>query len=89
MSAHDTDVEPIERLAEKVKGLIALLDRTRNELNQTIEDNRQLNQEAERLRADLVDAKRTGEDLSELQAERAVIRSRVTQMLDQLDALQV
>lgn len=89
MSAHDTDVEPIERLAEKVKGLIALLDRTRNELNKTIEDNRQLNQEVERLRADLVDAKRTGEDLSELQAERAVIRSRVTQMLDQLDALQV
>ena len=89
MSAHITDVEPIERLGEKVKGLIGLLDRTRNELGQTIEDNRRLNQEVERLRTELTDAKRTGEDLSELQAERAVIRSRVTKMLEQLDALQV
>ena len=89
MSAHATDVEPIDRLAEKVKGLIALLDRTRDELNQTIEDNRRISQEVERLRAEVADAERTGEDLSELQAERAVIRSRVTQMLEQLDALQV
>ena len=89
MSAHATDVEPIERLAEKVKGLIALLDRTRGELTQTIEDNRQLNQEIERLRGQLADAEQTGEDLSELQAERAQIRSRVTEMLEQLEALQV
>ena len=89
MSAHATDVEPIERLAEKVKGLIALLDRTRGELTQTIEDNRQLNQEIEHLRGQLADAEQTGEDLSELQAERAQIRSRVTEMLEQLEALQV
>ena len=89
MSAQITDVEPIERLAEKVKGLIGLLGRTRNELSQTIEDNRRLNQEVERLRAELIDAKRADDDLSELQAERTVIRSRVTQMLEQLDALKV
>ncbi len=89
MSAHATDVEPIERLAEKVKGLIALLDRTRGELTQTIEDNRRLNQEIERLRGQLADAEQTGEDLSELQAERAQIRSRVTEMLEQLEGLQV
>ena len=89
MSAHATDVEPIERLAEKVKGLIALLDRTRSELTQTIEDNRRLNQEIERLRGQLADAEQTGEDLSELQAERAQIRSRVTEMLEQLEGLQV
>ncbi len=89
MSAHATDVEPIERLGEKVKGLIGLLDRTRGELAQTIEDNRRLNQEVERLRAQLADAEQTGEDLSELQAERAEIRTRVSEMLEQLDALQV
>ncbi len=89
MSAHATDVEPTERLGEKVKGLIGLLDRTRGELAQTIEDNRRLNQEVERLRAQLADAEQTGEDLSELQAERAEIRTRVSEMLEQLDALQV
>ena len=89
MSAHTIDVDPIERLAEKVKSLIVLLDRTRNELSQTTENNRRLNQDVDRLRAQLDDADRTGAGLSGLQAERDQIRTRVTEMLEQLDAMKV
>ena len=43
------DLEPIERLAEKVKGLVDLLEHTRSELEQTVDDNQRLKREVQSL----------------------------------------
>ena len=89
MSTHAVDVEPIDRLAEKVKGLISILERTRGELSQTVEENLRLSREVEHLKAQLVKAETTRADLSSLLEEREQIRSRVGEMLEQLESISV
>ncbi len=89
MSTHAVDVEPIDRLAEKVKGLISILERSRGELSQTVEENLRLSREVEHLKAQLTKAETTGADLSSLLEEREQIRSRVGEMLEQLESISV
>ena len=71
------DVETLGRLAEKVNALVGLLDRTRAELAQTTEANDHLSKEVDRLRAQVAAA----------DGEREQVRTRVSEMLAQLDAL--
>jgi chromosome segregation ATPase len=71
------DIETIGRLADKVNALVGLLDRTRAELAQTTEANDHLSEEVDRLRAQVEAADR----------EREQVRTRVSEMLTQLDAL--
>lgn len=87
MTTDTIDVEPIERLAQKVKGLIAVLERTRSELSQTTEDNLRLSREVEQLKAQVVTAETVGADLSALQRERDQIRARVSEMLEQIESI--
>ena len=89
MSTHSVDFEPIDRLAEKVKGLISILERTREELARTVEENLHLSRELEHLKAELAGAETTGADLSSLLEEREQIRSRVSDMLEQLESISV
>jgi regulator of replication initiation timing len=86
-TAHSVDLEPIERLAEKVKGLVALLERTRAELSQTVDDNKRLEQEAESLRAALSAAESESAGMNDFVSEREQIRGRVAEMLEQLEGL--
>ena len=53
MSTHAIDVEPIDRLAEKVRGLISILERVRGELSQTVEENLRLSRDVEDLKAQM------------------------------------
>ena len=87
--AHAIDIEPIDRLAEKVKNLIAVLERTRSELSQTVEDNLRLSREVEHLKSQLAKAQTAGADLPALLDERRQVRARVTQILEQLEGLNV
>ena len=89
VTAHVVDLEQIERLADKVKGLIGVLERTRQELNRTVDDNAKLQQEIEGLRAQLATAESSNADLSSLLSEREQIRDRVQNMLEQLEAINV
>ena len=88
-TTHGVDVESIERLAEKVRDLVGVLERTRGELSQAIEDNARLSREAEQLRSDLASAASTNAEVSSLLAEREQIRTRVGEMLEQLDEISV
>ncbi len=88
-TTHGVDVESIERLAEKVRNLVGVLERTRGELSQAIEDNARLSRDAEQLRSDLANAESTSEEVSSLLAEREQIRTRVGEMLEQLDEISV
>ena len=83
------DLEQIERLADKVKALVGILERTRAELSQTIQDNQRLQREVESIREELSTAANTGEEMTTLLAEREQIRSRVHEMLKQLDGISV
>ena len=89
VTAHVVDLEQIERLAEKVKGLIGLLERTRGELTQTVDDNAKLQLELESLRTQLASAESSSSEMTTLLDEREQVRGRVQDMLQQLEALSV
>jgi len=86
-TTQSVDLETIERLAEKVRALVGLLERTRTELVQTTEDNGKLMQEVEALRKQLATAQTDGAEVKTLLAEREQVRIRVSEMVDQLDAI--
>ncbi len=81
------DLEPIERLAEKVKGLVDLLENTRSELEQTVDDNQRLKHEVESLSERLASVENEGTEMKTLVTEREQIRTRVYEMLEQLEGL--
>ena len=86
-TAHVVNLEQIERLTDKLKGLIGLLERTRNELTKTVDDNGKLQLEVESLRPQLTGAESSQSEVAALLAEREQVRARVETMLQQLDAI--
>jgi len=85
--AHAVDLEPIDRLEEKVTRLVTMIAELRTAQARAQEENVRLGQEIEALRARLADADATSTELLALRDERDVIRSRVSEMLQQLEAL--
>lgn len=86
-TASPTAVEPIDRLEEKIKTLVSVIGRLRGEQSRAIEENARLQRELEALRARVEDAEATAAELNDLRGERDQIRTRVSEMLQQLDAL--
>ena len=86
-TAQAVDQEPIARLAEKVKALIRMLDRTRAELARTTDDNARLTKDVEAMQAQLATTQNEGAELKTLLAEREEIQTRVSEILDQLEAI--
>ncbi len=86
-AARTTDLEPIDRLEEKVKRLVEMIAQLRAEQARAAGDHARLTQELEALRARLADAEATGTELTALRDERDMIRSRVAEMLEQLEAI--
>jgi regulator of replication initiation timing len=82
-----TDLEPIDRLEEKVKRLIDMIAQMRTAQAKSAEDNARLAQEITTLRARLNDAESTATEISALRDEREMIKSRVAEMLEQLEAI--
>jgi regulator of replication initiation timing len=85
--ARGVDLEPIDRLEEKVRMLVGVIDRLRADNVKASEDNVRLSRELDALRGRLAEAEGSGVELSALREERDLIRSRVTEMLEQIDAL--
>ena len=85
--ARDVDLEPIDRLEEKVRMLVGMIDRLRAENSAAAEDNARLARELDAMRSRLADAEGTGAQLSALREERELIRTRVTEMLAQIETL--
>jgi regulator of replication initiation timing len=81
------DLEPIDRLEEQVKLLVGVIDRLRSERAKAAEDNDRMGRELEALHARLADAEGTGVELNALRQEREVVRSRVAEMLQQIEGL--
>lgn len=81
------ELEPIDRLEEKIKLLVGMIDRLRSENAQAHEENARLARELESSRARLNDAEAAGSEILALREERDLIRSRVDEMLQQIESL--
>ena len=82
-----TDLDPIDRLEEKVKRLVDMIAQMRAEQAKSAEDRARLAQEITTLRARLEDAELSASEIDALRNEREVIRTRVADMLEQLEAI--
>ncbi len=67
--------------------LVGVIDRLRAESARTSEDNARLSRELEALRNRVAEAEGTGVELTALREERDLIRTRVADMLEQIEAL--
>ncbi len=86
-AVRSVELEPIDRLEEKVKLLVSMVDRMKAEQVRAAEENQRLSRELESMRSRLASNDGLTSELSTLKQERDVIRNRVTEMLDQLEAL--
>lgn len=83
----DTGLDPIDRLEQKVKRLVEMIAQLRADQAQAADENARLLTEIDTLRARLADAERTGSEVAALRDERDMIRTRVAEMLEQLEAI--
>lgn len=81
------DLEPIDRLEEKMKLLVGMVERMKGEQARAAEENQRLARELESMRARLQASDSLAAELATMRDERDVIKARVTDMLQQLDAL--
>jgi regulator of replication initiation timing len=86
-ATRSVDLEPIDRLEAKLKLLVGMVDRMRSEQARAAEENQRLSRELESMRGRLAATETVTSELSMLKEERDVIRTRVGEMLDQLEAL--
>jgi regulator of replication initiation timing len=82
-----TDLDPIDRLEEKVKLLVSVVAQLRREHAKAIDDNSRLMRELDSARARLADNEVSSGELTALREERDLVRSRVAEMLEQLEAI--
>jgi regulator of replication initiation timing len=85
--ARGVELEPIDRLEEKLKQLVEMVDHMKAEKAHLAEENQRLGRELDAVRGRLAASDQVASELSALKDERDVIRTRVTEMLEQLEAL--
>jgi chromosome segregation ATPase len=81
------DIEAIDRLEQKLKQLVAVLDRTRADYLRANDETARLRGELDAARGRIAEAEGTGSELAALRQEREQIRSRVDEMLKQIESL--
>lgn len=86
-AARGVELEPIDRLEEKIKALVAMVDRLKAEQSRAADENQRLAREVDALRGRLSSSEGLSTELAALKDERDVIRGRVSDMLEQLEAL--
>jgi regulator of replication initiation timing len=87
VATRSVELEPIDRLEEKLKLLVAMVDRIKADQAHASEENQRLSRELDAMRARVNAGEATAAEIASLRGERDAIRSRVTDMLEQLEAL--
>ena len=82
-----TDLQPIDRLEEKIRQLLTMIETLRAERAKAVDEATRLQRELEAARARLQDAAGATHEVATLREERDLIRSRVAQMIAQIDKL--
>jgi regulator of replication initiation timing len=86
-AARTVDLEPIDRLEEKIKLLVGMVTRLRADQARAADEHVRLTQEIATLRARLADSEGATAEITALRDERDIIRTRVSDMLEQLEHL--
>ena len=81
------EIEPIDRLEEKLKLLVGMVERMKAEQAKAAEENQRLARELDALRSRIAAGETFASEVSALREERELIRARVGEMLEQLEAL--
>ena len=88
-TAQSVELDAIERLEDKVRKLVALVEEMRSERARLAAENRALNDEVGGLRKKLVDGEGAAAEVATLREERDQVRTRVKDMLAQIEALEL
>jgi regulator of replication initiation timing len=86
-ASRSVDLEPVDRLEEKIKLLVAMVGKLRADQAKTAEENMKLRRELEAAREQLAESESSVAEINALRVERETIRGRVSDMLEQLEAL--
>lgn len=82
-------LEPLERLEQKVRQLVGLVETLKGDQARVGEENRQLRAQLDGLRGRMAEAEAAGSELTSLREERDAVRTRVAEILEQLDGLEL
>jgi regulator of replication initiation timing len=86
-AAASVEIDAIARLEDKVRKLVAVVEQARTEQSRLTAENKALADDVSALRKKLVDSEGTVAELAALRDEREQVRSRVVEMLAQIEAL--
>jgi regulator of replication initiation timing len=86
-AARSIDLEPIDRLEEKLKMLVSMIGRLKAEQVRAADENARLARELEAAKARIADSEAGLAEVATLRMERESIRGRVSDMLEQLEGL--
>jgi regulator of replication initiation timing len=89
MAKTSVDLQPIDRLEEKIKQLVGMVDSLRTERAKALDEVARLQRELDTTRTRLTDAEGTSAEALTLREERELIKSRVAEMIAQIDKLGV
>jgi uncharacterized coiled-coil DUF342 family protein len=81
------DVQPIDRLEEKVRQLITMIDTLRAERAKAVDEAARLQRELDAAQKRLAEASGAASEIGTLREERELIRNRVVQLISQIDKL--
>jgi len=84
-----SDLEALDRLEQKVRLLVAEMGKLRTEHAKQSEENRRLSAELESALAKLSDAESGAAEMVALRQERDQVRSRVADILEHLEGLDI
>ena len=86
-TARSVDVDPIDRLEEKIKLLVSMIGRLKADQARAAEENVRLSRELEAARSRIADSEAGLAEVDALRMERESIRVRVSDMLQQLEGI--
>ena len=85
--ARSLELEPIDRLEEKIKMLVSMISRLKADQARAAEENARLARELEAARSRIADSEAGLAEVDALRMERETIRVRVSDMLSQLEGI--
>jgi regulator of replication initiation timing len=86
-TARSVEVDPIDRLEEKIKLLVSMISRLKADQARAAEENARLSRELEAARSRIADSEAGLAEVDALRMERESIRVRVSDMLQQLEGI--
>ena len=83
------DLQPIDRLEEKIRQLVGMIDTLRAERAKAVDEAARLTRELDNVRTKLSEAAGASAEMANMREERELVRNRVVQMIAQIDKLNI